>query len=570
MPSKDFFSNKRLQLIVISILVFFMYVRTTGYEYTGLDDVTLIESNYPFIKNFNNIPKAFKQHVLHVDKTLDNEKDYYRPMLTLSLMLDAQIAGNSKPKWYHFANMLYHLTACLILFLLLHKLKVNNIAAFLLTLLFAVHPVVDQAVAWIPGRNDILLAIFMMLSFMYFLNYIESKNTKDLVWHSVFFGCALFTKENGIMLPILFLFYLKFISSPSPTLPKGKGVDAASPFLREGFRMGTGYAAFILLWLYLRGVAIAGSTTDNSPQAFVSNFINNAPFMLQYIGKAILPFNLSVMCMMEDTNYMYVIAAIVILALGIYFSKNKRWSFVLFGLLWFILFLAPSFSARLVEGLEHRLYLPLIGFIILAAETDWMKGIQNSELKIKNLAAPVGYILVLFFISNNRLSIFKNRFNFNISAMQTSQYAVVPCVNLAGDYQIAGNNQKAIEMYKVALTRDSIYGIVHPKNRTSYYSILHDNLGVIYLGRQQFAEAEQQFLLGSKSGDAYAIYHLASVYTKTNRTQQAVPLWKKVIALQPNQPDFKDTYLRLAQYAKTNGDTATYTYYIQAYKKMGF
>src|ERR1700758_2797480 len=143
MPSKDFFSNKNLQLIVISLFVFFMYVRTTSYEYTGLDDVTLIESNYPFIKNLNNIPKAFKQHVLHIDKTLDNEKDYYRPMLTLSFILDANIAGNSKPRWYHFANVLYHLTACLILFMLLHKLRINNIAAFFLTLLFAFHPVVD-------------------------------------------------------------------------------------------------------------------------------------------------------------------------------------------------------------------------------------------------------------------------------------------------------------------------------------------------------------------------------------------------------------------------------------------
>ena len=556
MPSKNFFENKKLQLIVISVFVFLVYARTISYEYIGLDDTTLIESNYKFIKNLNNLPKAFTQHVMQVDKVPGNEKDYYRPMLTLSFMLDANIAGNTKPRWYHFANVLYHLTACLLLFVLLNKLKVNPVAAFLLTLLFSVHPVVDQAVAWIPGRNDVLLAIFLLSSFIYLLNYLQSRQQKDLIWHSVFFGCALFTKENGIVLPLLFLFYLRFISK--------------ADFKALWYKLGLGYAAFILPWFYLRGVAIAGSTTDNSLQATLSNFINNVPFIGQYIGKALLPFNLSVMCMIEDANYLLVIAAIVLIAAGIYFSKNKRWGYVLFGILWFVLLLAPSFSARLVEGLEHRLYVPLIGFIILAAETDWMKQIKNAEFRMQNWAVPVGYILVLLFISNNRLSIFKNRFNFNISAMQTSQYAVVPCVNLAGDYQIAGNNEKAIEMYKVALTRDSVYGIVHPKNRTSYYSILHDNLGVIYLGRQQFAEAEQQFLLGSKSGDAYAIYHLASVYTKTNRTQQAVPLWKKVIALQPNQPDFKDTYLRLAQYAKNKGDTATYTYYIQAYKKMGF
>src|SRR6202007_2563058 len=163
----------------------------------------------------------------------------------------------------------------------------------------------------------------------------------------------------------------------------------------------------------------------------LSNFSNNIPFILQYIGKAILPFNLSVMCMMEDVNYIQVIAAILIITAGIFFSKNKRWSFFLFSIAWFIIFLAPSFSARLVEGLEHRLYVPIIGFIFFAAETDWMK---NSSVSDKKTWVVLWvYILALVWITNSRLEIFKNRFNFNTSAMQTSVYSVVPCVNLAGD-----------------------------------------------------------------------------------------------------------------------------------------
>src|SRR6185437_14346425 len=211
-PQQGFFQNKRLQLILISLFVFFMYSRTVSYEYIGLDDTTLIETNYKFIKNFSNIPTAFTKHVMYSGTNLDNEKDYYRPMLTLSFMVDAHIAGNAKPRWYHFANILYHLTACLLLFMLLNKLKVNPIATFLLTLLFSIHPVVDQAVAWIPGRNDTLLAIFVLSSFIFLLKYIETKENKALIWHVVFFGCALFTKENGIMLSILCLGYLGFIA----------------------------------------------------------------------------------------------------------------------------------------------------------------------------------------------------------------------------------------------------------------------------------------------------------------------------------------------------------------------
>jgi|ERR1700757_3068657 len=553
-PQQGFFQNKRLQLILISVFVFLMYARTVSYEYIGLDDTTLIETNYKFIKNFNNVPTAFTKHVMYSGTTLDSEKDYYRPMLTLSFMIDAHIAGNAKPRWYHFSNILYHLTACLLLFTLLYRLKVNLIATFLLTLLFSIHPVVDQAVAWIPGRNDTLLAIFVLSSFIFLIKYIETKEIKTLVWHVLFFGCALFTKENGIMLPVLCMGYLGFIAKNS--------------FKSTWFKLSLGYLLFIVPWFFLRKVAIEGSTTDNSLHAAVSNFSNNVPFILQYIGKAILPFNLSVMCMMEDVNYIQVIIALLIIAASIFFSKNKRWSFVLFSLAWFVIFLAPSFSARLVEGLEHRLYVPIIGFIILAAETDWMKNLSISDKK--KWIVPTIYILALVWITNSRLEIFKNRFNFNTSAMQTSEYSVVPCVNLAGDYDIIGQQRKAIEMYKIALKRDSVYGIIHPNNRISYYTILHDNLGVIYASMQMYKEAEQEFTLALKQDDIYAIYHMANVYLKTGRVEQAIPLWKKVIAQQPNQPDFKDVYLRLAQYAKDKKDTASFNYYVSEFKKRGY
>jgi hypothetical protein len=551
---QGFFQNKRLQLILISVFVFFMYARTVSYEYIGLDDTTLIETNYKFIKNFSNVPTAFTKDVMYSGAVIDNEKDYYRPMLTLSFMIDAHIAGNAKPRWYHFANILYHLTACLLLFVLLSKLKVNPISTFLLTLLFSVHPIVDQAVAWIPGRNDTLLAIFVLSSFIFLLKYIETKEIKTLVWHLVFFGCALFTKENGIMLPILCMGYLAFIAKDS--------------FKSTWLKLGVGYLLFIIPWFFLRKAAIEGSTTDNSLHATLSNFTNNVPFMLQYVGKAILPFNLSVMCMMEDVNYLQVIIALLFIAVAIFFSKNKRWSFVLFGLAWFVFFLAPSFSARLVEGLEHRLYVPIIGFIIFAAETDWMKNLSASDKK--TWVALTIYIVALIWITNSRLEIFKNRFNFNISAMQTSQYSVVPCVNLAGDYDIAGKPDRAIEMYKIALKRDSIYGIIHPNNRVSYYTILHDNLGVIYASKQMYKEAEQEFALAVKSDDVYAIYHMANIYFKTGRMEQAAKFWKKVITKQPNQPEFKDVYLRLAQYARDKKDTASFNYYVGEFKKRGY
>src|ERR1700749_1609816 len=93
-PQQNFFQNKRLQLLLISVFGFFLYARTISYESIGLDDTTLIETNYKFIKNFSNVPIAFTKHVMYSGTNSDNEKDYYRPMLTLSFMIDTHIAGN--------------------------------------------------------------------------------------------------------------------------------------------------------------------------------------------------------------------------------------------------------------------------------------------------------------------------------------------------------------------------------------------------------------------------------------------------------------------------------------------
>lgn len=536
----EFWNNKKVQIGIISVLIFILYVRVINYEYIGFDDTVLIVDHFKFLEDFSNIPQAFQQDVFANQRNFNGEKDYYRPMMTISLMIDAHIARSHNPTIYHLFNILYHIAACILIYIFLCRLKVNPIAASLLTLLFAIHPAITQAIAWIPGRNDILLTIFVISSCLFLLNYLETRKLQNLLGHFLFFALALFSKENGLALVMISFFYLQFINQNKR-------------FFRTSLILLLGYVLVIIPWFFLRQHALEESFANTSAGVAWSHLIKNYPFLFTYIGKAVLPFDHSVMFMLEDANYIFPTLAIIGMAVGIYFSKEIRWNRLLFGFFWFIGFLIPSFLTKLPEGLEHRLYLPLVGLMIMVAEWEWLKNI--SMQKQKNLLIISACMALFAVTTNDRMDIFKNKFNFYLSAISLSKYAVIPCINLGADYQEIGEYDKAMEMYKIALKRDP--------NKNS----LHNNIGTLYLSKKNYAEAENEFLqeLELYPNNGYAMYNLALTYAHEGKIEQAVDMWKKNLIVQSNNPL---SYQHLAEYYKHKGDLASYNYYLTELQKI--
>ena len=162
--------------VLLVTVIFLLYGRALNYRYVKLDDASLIVDNYEsgFFKNTGNIPQIFRQSCFEIPNHYTDKKSYYRPLLILSFMLDAQVDG-AMPGMFHFMNLIYHILATLLLFFFLRKLGMNEATALALSLIFAVHPINVHAVCWVPGRNDILLAIFTLLSFSSLLVYYKDK-----------------------------------------------------------------------------------------------------------------------------------------------------------------------------------------------------------------------------------------------------------------------------------------------------------------------------------------------------------------------------------------------------------
>ncbi len=136
---------------------------------------------------------------------------YYRPLFELSFYLDNLLWGMS-PGVMHLENILLHCANTLLVFFLARKVvqqgdSESSLIPLLTTLLFALHPVNVEPVAWISGRTDPLLALFVLSATYSWLHWLEQAVWQYLAISVLLFVAAILTKETAFFFgPVLFLF----------------------------------------------------------------------------------------------------------------------------------------------------------------------------------------------------------------------------------------------------------------------------------------------------------------------------------------------------------------------------
>ena len=485
----------------ICAIGFVLYSQILFFDFTYFDDKILILDNFYFLNNSSNFFESFKQDVFR-----SHVGSYYRPILTISFMADAQVSGLN-PWMYHFSNIIFHLIASCLLFTFLTKLKYSKYLSLLFSLIFTVHPVLTQAVCWIPGRNDPLVAIFILASFIALINMVETNHWKYYVYHFIFFGLAIFTKELGFITVGMILFYLVFIIK--------KRFDSAS--LKMLGIMVVGWFVMVVIWGMSRQMAFSNPMKLGISDSFNAIW-RDLPAIFIFLGKILFPLKLSVLPILQDSTYIFGFSTIAILVVAFVFTQKPRFNFILFGAAWFILFLIPSFLTSKISVVsffvEHRIYLPLIGFIVVVLETGI---IRKLELK-KDLLLKAGGVLILvlsvltFMHSLN----FRSRSDFWKSAVETSPHSPLARRNLGAMYYIDGtqmldvadheyrmelqNNPKAQRnlnsRYYIEGTR--LIGMAEIEFRKSLELnapeiMAHNNIGLIYMRKNMYKEAEEEF-----------------------------------------------------------------------------
>ncbi len=149
--------------------------------------------------------------------TLDNVKTImttpimgnYHPLVIISYAWE-YFFFKLNPAPYHIINLVIHLLNCILVFYFILRLSNSIPVAFITGLLFGIHPLHVESVAWISERKDVLYAFFYLISLICYLSYLERRPAYKYYFFSFFFFfLSILSKPMAITLPLI-LFLLDY------------------------------------------------------------------------------------------------------------------------------------------------------------------------------------------------------------------------------------------------------------------------------------------------------------------------------------------------------------------------
>ncbi|MBI3495542.1 glycosyltransferase family 39 protein [Candidatus Berkelbacteria bacterium] len=477
----------RIYIGIIALVGYLIYVQTIGFGLTYLDDNVLVGSARE-LGRAQTLVQAFIGDPIHAV----TGGFYYRPAVVISYWLNAAIGGGGLAG-YHVLNILLHVAVGVALYVLLRQLAMGAQASLFASLLLMVHPLTAQAVAWIPGRNELLLALFWIMSFGFLAAWLREGKGWLLAGHLAAYGLALLSKEVALaIVPIGLIGLMRPI-----------GRMGQIRFIRPIGLMGllAGWVMITVAWAALRAHAI----NSISPIGPISPI--GLMGLMGQIGKLILPVHLSTYPIGQDMNIPIGLMSLIGL-MGLIRLMRQIGSMRLIrlmGLLWIAVALAstllrPNIGQPGLEFLEHRLYLGVAGVAMII-------GLIGQIIPIR-LIRSIGLIGLIGLMGLNFTNTrhYRDGMSYWKRAVETSPHSAFARNQLGVMDYFAHDLNGAAGEYTVALE-------LNPSE-----PLAHNNLGVVYMDEGKFRQAKNEFNQELRINPGYenAIKNLKMVQLREN------------------------------------------------------
>lgn len=356
--------------LIIAAAAFAVFANALSGEFV-YDDTRQIVQN-PLIQNSSLYGRALASDVwaFKGDGAVAGS-NYYRPTFVVWLILNFNVFGLNPFGW-HLMNVLLHVGVCLLAFFLIKKWTADEKIAFAIGLVFAVHPVHTETVAWISGSPDLLFGLFFLAALWFAEKIGGAKRTEvhdsavgksdsqAVSWIAAvgFYALALGAKEVALLcFPVFYLIFEPF----------GDRKTALKQTLL--------FAAAAAVYFAARFFALGALSLPNEDGTSFSSTILTIPSMLAfYLKQTIFPLwlgaNYPLRPVTEISFAEFVLPLLICAAVFAFFAFLARRSFVQkVGFAIFVLSLLPALNATAfaAEQIVHDryLYLPLLGFLML-------------------------------------------------------------------------------------------------------------------------------------------------------------------------------------------------------------
>lgn len=452
--------KNRLTILALILVFCLVYFKLIYASFVSWDDAEYITENKD-VRNLN-----WNSLLTHF--YIGN----YHPLTMLNYTLDWKLFGQN-PIGYHLENVLWHfLNSILVFYVACHFLKEKS-TALLITIVFALHPIQVETIAWVAERKNLLSAFFILIAILFYVKYNIKNKFIFYVATLLFFCFSLLCKPSFIIFPLILMLI---------------DWQTNQKISKQHFLQKVPFVVISILFSFITLKAQQEGGFINSNHAFgIFERIGYAGYAItQYIYFFINPTNLSVIYPYPQNKTISIIFGYVFIALlgfiiyKLIKIKNKN---LLFGIVFFIINLIVvlqfvPFGEVLTA--DRYMYFAIIGLSIVLFS---LLKIPNKYIGITSLVLIIGLGSFTFL----RLNVWKN---------------------------------------SIALYEDILV-----KNPRSYIAL--NSLGAEYMKKKEYALAEKYYnkSIYENSNSYKSFYNRALLYSIKNETKKAISDYTKSIEL---------------------------------------
>lgn len=460
----------------------------------------------------------------------------YYPLTFTTFWVDYHLWG-LQPLGYHVINVLLHTVNAILVGVLLTRLSVPG--AWLAALIFAVHPVQVESVAWITERKNVLSGLFFLLATLAYLRFLQHAAHR---WR--FYGltiglymCALLSKTATVPLPTVLLVVLWWKREKI----NRQDLAALAPFFLLGAAMG-------ILTMHFE----AAFLNTQSPEwhlSLIQRFLLAGRAVWFYAGKMIWPHPVMIIYPLWQINasawwqYLYPLGALGAI-LTLWFYRARLGKAPLAAVLFFTLMLAPILGFVSMDFMhdsfvmDHWQYLASIGLIALVVAG----GTRLVRERLERTIAAATVVAVLCIWSWHHCEAFRSQETLYGEEVALNPRCWSAYYNLGNVHLRANRLTDAVAQYEQAIQ-------LKPDHEPALNNLA---FALLQLGRANEAvdRLEQVVRISPKSADAH--YNLATTLVRVGRIQDAIGECEQVVRL---KPDFAEAHYTLGALSARTGQT---------------
>lgn len=443
--------------LAILIVTTVLFIPSLDNHFVNWDDEVNLLDN-PNMRSFDweSIKSIFSTNVI----------GGYNPLSIFTLAIENAIFGMEDAFIYHLDNLILHLICVFFVYRIGFQLGLNIWGSALLALLFGIHPMRVESVAWVTERKDVLFGVFYLAAFYHYIKYLRGNRKEKhlLYWTIGLFFFSLFSKIQAVALPLSMLAVDYYFGRPL----KFKLILEKWVFFALSLFIG-------LLGIFiLQDVGTIGGEDPTNYSFFERILVGFYSFVV-YIIKWIYPYEMSALYpYLKTLTWHFYVAPIVVLAMviGAFFAFRADKKAFVFGFLFFtfnVFFMLQILGAGQGFIADRFTYMAYFGlFFIEAWYFEWL---LQYRPKWKNAVIGVtgAYLLLLGFMTWQQNNVWENGETLWTQAIKVNGKNGTVWSNRGNYYRDNGQTQKALADYSEALKLNSRDGKLYNSRGKAYF-----------------------------------------------------------------------------------------------------